>query len=311
MKRWLGPVVGLLLAAAAVWALSRFLSGLSWSQVVTALGRLGPGSYGLLALLPVVSIALFAVLDRHHARHLGHRVPWITALVGVTCAQGISLNIGNSLVMGGAVRLRVYGAVGLPWLKAAMLSALNFLAVNFGVVTLAGIAWWVAPTSPEPVGRVLASVGILAGMGWMVLSVVHDPLVGRTPFLTRFLGTMPSPRLAAGGLMIGALEKGLVAAVILVLLPDLGVDCWSILSAFLAAIVVGKWSQVPGGLGVIEAAFLGLLPVTPTGEVLAAVVAAFIAFRIAYYLLPLLAAGSLLLLGEARGWRGLPRITTP
>jgi len=311
VKRWWGPAVGLVLAALAVWALQRFCQGLSWEQVITALGRLGLGQAALLLVLPMASIALLAFLDRRHGRHLGQRIPWLTALVGTTAAQGVSLNIGNSLVMGGAVRLRVYGALGLPLGKAALLAALNFLAVNLGVAALAGLAWWWAPPHPEAVGRALAAVGLVIGLGWVVLAVVHDPLVGRTPVLTRFIGRMPAPSLAATGLAVGAVEKMLVLGVLMTLLPPpttLGATSGEVAAAFLAAIVIGKWSQVPGGLGVIEAAFISLLPTAPTGEVLATVVAAFIAFRLAYYLLPLLAAGSLLLAGEAQAWRWLPRI---
>ena len=312
MKRWLGPAVGLLLAGLAAWALQRFCAGLSWGQVVAALGRLGLPHLLVLGLLPVVSILLLAALDRRHARHLGHGLPGATALVGVACAQGVSLNIGNSLVMGGAVRLRIYGALGLPLGHGAILAALNFLAVNLGVAALAGTAWLLAPPQPQAVGRALAAVGIAAGLGWVVLALVHDPLIGRTPFLTRLVGRMPSPRLACLGLATGLVEKAIVTSGLLVLLPSpsaLGATPAEVVAAFLAAVVVGKWSQVPGGLGVIEAAFIGLLPTAPTGDLLAQVVAAFIAFRLAYYLLPLLMAGSLLLAGEARAWRWLPRIT--
>ena len=312
IRRWLGPIIGLILAGLSAWALTRFCAATSWSQILDAFARLGFYHFLALGLLPIVSVLLFAHLDRCHARHLGYAVSRRTALTGVSCAQGVSLNIGNSLVMGGAVRVRIYGALGLPLALGAILAALNFLAVNIGVAALAGGFWLCCPTQPGRIGAAVAAVGIGLGLGWVVLALVHDPLIGRTPFLTRLIQRMPPPWLAVLGLGTGAVEKLVVAAVLLALLPSaaqLGMTSLEVVTAFLAAIVIGKWSQVPGGLGVIEAAFLAMLPTAPTGQLLAEVIAAFVAFRISYYLVPLLAAGGQLLVGEARWWRWLPRIT--
>lgn len=76
-----------------------------------------------------------------------------------------------------------------------------------------------------------------------------------------------------------------MAAVIAWLLPDVG---WlAVMPVLMASAVAGIWSHVPGGLGVTEAVFLTLLAGHASEpELLAAV----LLFRVAYYLIPLIAA---------------------
>jgi uncharacterized membrane protein YbhN (UPF0104 family) len=74
------------------------------------------------------------------------------------------------------------------------------------------------------------------------------------------------------------------------------------IAVLLIALLIARASQVPGGVGVLEATVLGLWPLAPGTELpREQLVAGLLAFRCAYYLVPL-APGVLVLAfpGRAR-----------
>jgi phosphatidylglycerol lysyltransferase len=93
-----------------------------------------------------------------------------------------------------------------------------------------------------------------------------------------------------------------VAAALNVLLPpSLGLSYLEVLAIFMASIVVGLMSHVPGSLGVFESAVI--LLIGPAEDQVLPLLGALLAFRACYYLLPL-ACGVLLFAGyELVRWR--------
>ncbi|MBR2034384.1 MAG: UPF0104 family protein [Alphaproteobacteria bacterium] len=80
-----------------------------------------------------------------------------------------------------------------------------------------------------------------------------------------------------------------------VLVPFVEIPFETFMGVFIIAKVLGVFSQVPGGLGVFEGLFLYIIP----GEHNQAMLfGALIAYRIIYYLLPLVIAGIMLLAYE-------------
>jgi len=86
------------------------------------------------------------------------------------------------------------------------------------------------------------------------------------------------------------------------LLPgDLGVGYVQILACYLIAVTLGLWSHVPAGLGVFEATIL--LMIRAPNDQIAHVVAALLAFRAIYHLLPFALGCALLAMVElGRRW---------
>jgi uncharacterized membrane protein YbhN (UPF0104 family) len=81
-------------------------------------------------------------------------------------------------------------------------------------------------------------------------------------------------------------DNGVAAAILWILLPHGGPSYVTFVGAYAAACIVGLASSVPGGVGVFESAMAALLPdVAP-----AALAAAFLGYRLAYYILPLILA---------------------
>jgi uncharacterized membrane protein YbhN (UPF0104 family) len=61
------------------------------------------------------------------------------------------------------------------------------------------------------------------------------------------------------------------------------------IAVLLIALLIARASQVPGGIGVLEATVLGLWPLAPGAELpREQVIAGMLAFRCVYYLIPLI-----------------------
>jgi uncharacterized membrane protein YbhN (UPF0104 family) len=110
---------------------------------------------------------------------------------------------------------------------------------------------------------------------------------------------LPSGRMAVLQLLVASTNWLLIGAVVYTLL-QFRVDYPTVLSAMLLASVAGLVTHIPAGLGVLEAVFVALLSGRMAqGELLAAL----LAYRVIYYLAPLVVAGILYFVVSARARR--------
>jgi hypothetical protein len=104
---------------------------------------------------------------------------------------------------------------------------------------------------------------------------VHRPIRIR-----RFELPVPRLRLALGQVAVGTTDFLLVSAVLHQLLSATAdIDYFPVAATYVTANAAAMVTHVPGGLGVIEAIILSLVPG-------ANVVGALVAFRVIYYLVP-------------------------
>ncbi len=292
-SRVAGPLLGLVLAGIAGFALWRISQTTDWPTVAQAIAARMDARLILGAGLLLVSTACFTSYDWIASRVVGRPLGlWSAAQVALV-AQGIALNIGNSFLMGGLVRLRLLVARDWPPLDIAGQTMLCVLAANLGAATLGGWAWLLAGP-PAPMFTLLLAVGGVL-LAPVLVGSCANPAVRVDPRIP-----VPPVRTAALLVGLGVVEKIASAGLLALLLPALGTPLPTVLACFLAAVVVGKASQVPGGLGVIEVAFLHLLPVQPTGLLLAETLAALLLWRVGYYLTPALFGAVLYVAVRAR-----------
>ena len=104
---------------------------------------------------------------------------------------------------------------------------------------------------------------------------------------------IPSFRLALEQVVIGGADI-LMASLVLyfTLTPFVPIPFDVFIGVFIIAQVLGTFSQVPGGLGVFEGLFLLIIPGDHNTAML---FGALIAYRIIYYLLPLMISGVVLI----------------
>ena len=108
---------------------------------------------------------------------------------------------------------------------------------------------------------------------------------------------MPSVKMGLAQMFLGSFDIVLASFVLyFCLIPFIEIPFHIFIGVFLVAQVLGVFSQVPGGLGVFEGLFLAIIP---SDANTAHLFGALIAYRIIYYVLPLILSGIVLLLYES------------
>ena len=119
----------------------------------------------------------------------------------------------------------------------------------------------------------------------------------KKPFVIKGIAfEMPSFKMALAQVFIGGADILLASLVLYFsLIPFVDIPFDVFIGVFLIAQVLGVFSQVPGGLGVFEGLFMFIIP----GEHNQAMLfGALIAYRIIYYLLPLVFSAIMLIVYE-------------
>jgi phosphatidylglycerol lysyltransferase len=137
------------------------------------------------------------------------------------------------------------------------------------------------------------SLLLLAVGGYMIATLVR-----RAPLRIGWLVLpLPPPWLAARQLALSLMEWPLAASVLYVLLPAGLVSFPDFLGMYLAAVLGGLISHVPGGLGVFDGLMvLMLAPMVESNRVMPAL----LAYRVVYYLIPFALASVTLVVDEVR-----------
>jgi len=344
MKRYLDylwPIIGLV---AVVWSVELLWSKLKaeagsdakiealladanlWQSIKIIAHRIGhkiavipPEAFFHAALATLVAYAALAWYDRIALIHLGKEKaiswPYISLCSFVTYA--LSHNIGASVFSGGMVRYRAYTAKGLTAAEVAVLVALCSFTFAFGTIFMMGLVLIYEPQILHPLERmskwfaITDSTARWIGVGMLAFVVLYTigswlrfkPLkIGKLEIIYPRLPIVFRQYLAAPIELAGA------AGIIYFALPEQGNPGFLIvLGAFLLSFSAGLLSQVPGGVGVMEAVFLAIMPGIPAP----AVFAALLIWRIFYLILPLVISLPIVLAFERAQLKRSTRIAPP
>ena len=295
----------LLLAALGFYALHRLLLEVHLHDVRAALHALQPWQIGAALGLTAASYLLLTLYDVLALRIIGKLLPWRTAALASFTSYTLSHNLGLSLLTGGSARYRVYSANGLAGADIVGIIATASMTFWSGVVVMAATALAIHPASIA-LGPVLVPLGLqrLIGLG-VVAVTVGLVLKARKPgqSLRIFGWTLPLPSAgqAVSQICVAGLDLAVASAALYVLVPGVGIQMFPLFFlGYALAIIVALVTHVPGGIGVFEAVMIAALPNVDKSALLAALVA----YRAIYYLLPLLVAAVLLAVHEHRQWRG-------
>lgn len=260
------------------------------------------------ALLAYLALAWYDKLALMHlGKDKGISFPYIATTAFVTYA--LAHNIGASVVSGGAVRYRAYTAKGLTGAEVAVLVALCTLTFIFASALMFGFALLYSPGLLAPLAKlspVFAVSGFAAKLAGSLLLFgclvyVAASLAGMKPITLKGATiAYPSPKIVTLQAIFAPLEIIGAAGIIYFALPEQNhPGFFLVLGAFLLSFSAGLISQVPGGVGVMEAVFLALMPDVPAS----AVFAALLVWRLLYLILPLVIAIPVVLLFERARYR--------
>jgi phosphatidylglycerol lysyltransferase len=248
-------------------------------------------------LLTAVNYGILVGYDLLALRFTGHRVPLTRVLLTSFIGYGISNNTGHAWASGGSVRYRFYSDAGVPGRDVVKMSL--FLALTFiiGVLTLGLVGTALAPgVEREALGHsgifdLMLGGSLVALLAyWIVVFCWRKPL-----HIKGIEIAPPTPALALGQTIVSSLDLIAASLVLWVFIKDVpGLTFPVFLSIYAIALLLALVSQVPGGLGVFEGAFLWL-----AGPLFGAshptIVAGLVLYRVIYYFLPLASAGLLLI----------------
>ncbi|MDD5210194.1 MAG: bifunctional lysylphosphatidylglycerol flippase/synthetase MprF [Elusimicrobiales bacterium] len=298
IARYAVPFFGVALFAAAMLALHHELQHYSYHQIAAEFRSLPYWRILLAVLLTGLNYTILTCYDLLAFRYLGRAQPYSKIAPASFTAFAFSNNIGMAALSGGSIRLRLYSAQGLSSLDIARIIGFGIATFWLGVLSLGGAVFLLHPPA-LPAGFSLPFSSLRA-LGLFMLSAAGLYLglaVRAKPFSLRgFELNLPRPGLALMQLAVSAVDWAVAAGVLFVLLPSSGsFGYFDLLAVFMLAQVAGLASQVPGGLGVFETIII-VFAGRQTDP--AQVMGALLAYRVVYYLLPLLAASAYLALHE-------------
>jgi uncharacterized membrane protein YbhN (UPF0104 family) len=270
-----------------------------WREVIATM-RLRPAKELLgAAALAATSFALYSCFDLLGRYYTGHRLSARQVITVNFISYAFNLNMG-SLVGGVAFRYRLYSRLGLDTEVITRVVAISMLTNWLGYLLLAGLAFMIWPLSPPPDWNLDARALQVLGFVLLAAAIAYLLLCGlarrRTWTVKGHELSLPSPRFALVQLTVSSVNWLMMAGAMYILLDE-QVAYPVVLEVLLVAAIAGVITHVPAGLGVLEAVFIALLShQLPKNELLAAL----LAYRAIYYLVPLAIATALYLAVEAR-----------
>lgn len=286
---WFKRVVPWALAALVLALVAGQARTVDWPAVWQALQSQSAARMVAAAMLALASYGLYAAFDLIGRLLTGHPLSAVRTLGTAAISYAFNLNFG-AWVGGLGLRLRLYGRWGLAVPSVLQVVAYSMLTNWLGYLWVGGavLLWapprlptaWMAWTPPEAVLRAVGLAMVAAALAYLALCRFSSQ---RRLTWRKHTLALPSGRLAALQALAGGANWLLIGAIAWLVIGG-RIDYASVLGTMLLAAVAGVVTHVPANLGVLEAVVVATLGARlPVHELLAAM----LAFRATYYLLPL------------------------
>ena len=306
LKRF-APLVWLSIAGLAAWVLVERIEQIDFDQVLLDL-RAVPVPIMLVALLCSAGVYTTVGLYEGIAVRIAsgrnlRRQAFRTAVI----ANPLGRAIGVAMASGGALRYRMYAPEGLSIREVGAIILLVAMPYVFGVGWLIDLSLLLhlqdaarAFKLPVAIVAVFGVFGLAKDVGWLAFVASRkEPITIRGQSIR-----LPSLRDALAQIAFGLVQISLMTTILYLFMPpELNMTWPAFVAIYCISFVAGQVSNVPAGLGVLEAALFLLLPHVPPGKLVSAV----LAYRAVYELIPLGVALSLLLIYETTNKAGIIR----
>ena len=250
-------------------------------------------------VLTVINYVVLAAYDWLALRYTGHgHIPVPKMMAAALLSYAISNNTGHAWAAGGSIRYRFYSKWGVPgWdiLKISLFQTITYLlgALSLGLIGSLVLPHYLSRTVQVPHAIHWVSLVCLGSLVfyWGAVGLWRKPLL-----LKGFEVSLPSLTMAFWQTIVSSIDVILSSLVLWVLLlGKIDIDFGAFVVVFVVAQVVGVLSQVPGGIGVFESAFLWLMSDIEATDQHLVLIGALLLYRVIYYFMPLLIAGISLL----------------
>lgn len=295
--KYLGPLLGLFLFTGALAVLYHQLRIYHLHDILAHLHQLPWQTLLLALLLTLFGYLIMTGYDVMALRYVGHPLAYGKIVMASFISYAFSNNIGFLMIAGASVRYRLYTLWGLTALEITQVIGFCVLTIWFGFLSLGGMVFLLEPPA-IPAAVHFHSIHILGAVFLaLVAFFILRSFMNRPIRLWRWRFPLPTPGTIVFQIIIASLDWAIAGAVLYTLLPATPkISYAGFIGFYLLAQLAGLISQVPGGLGVFETAFILLLsPYLPSNQILGSL----LAFRGMYYILPLFMAMIFLGIHEA------------
>ncbi len=240
--------------------------------------------------LVIVSYLLYGCYDLLGRAYCGHKLAKRQVmLVSFIC---YAFNLTLSTWVGGiGMRYRLYSRLGLPGSTITRIFSLSISTNWLGYILLGGVIftagvvqlpdhWYINQATLRIIGIVL--LAIIAAYLWFCAFAKRRHMTVKGQKLV-----LPSFKFAVAQMVISSANWMAMGAIIWLLLGQ-EVNYFFVLGVLLVSSIVGVIVHIPAGIGVLEAVFIALLAGEHTSH--GAIIAALLAYRLLYFIAPLLLA---------------------
>ena len=297
-KRLLKKIVswsGLFFFAVAAYMIYHQLSKYKLEDIKDALVSIPAHNLFLACMASLGGYVALSSYDFLALKYIGRKLaPWKWIFAGFI-GFSISNNAGHAIVSGGAIRYRLY----TRWrfhaseiVRMVTFSGFTYLVACFFLIIL---GYFLTPDHAFGEGSVshltTLTVTVISALGLLVY--FGASLFYKKPIIIKDVEfDIPSFKMALAQVFIGGADILLASLVLYYsLTPFMDIPFDVFIGVFIIAQVLGVFSQVPGGLGGFEGLFLYIIPGDHNQ---ALIFGALIAYRIIYYLFPLIISGIVL-----------------
>lgn len=248
-------------------------------------------------LLGYLALSLY---DKLALKYVGGNVSWWKWMLAGMLGFAISNNAGHAVVSGGAIRYRLYTRWRIRGGDIVKMLTISGITYFLGAAAIVVIGYFLIPKEifQESVG---ASVGlntlfIFCLTSLLVYFAVTMIFYKKNIKIGQLKFQVPSTKMAFQQMILGITDSVLAGMVLyFCIIPFVNIPFGVFIGLFVIAQSTGVFSQVPGGIGVFESVFMLALPDTVDK---ASIFGALLAYRIIYYVLPLIGVGSLFFIYE-------------
>ena len=290
---------GLFFFALAAYMLYLQLSKYEWEDIKNAVLSIPPKNLWYACLASFFGYVALSSYDFLALKYIKKKLAaWKWIFVGFI-GFSVSNNAGHAIVSGGAIRYRLYTRWrfrGTDIVKMITFSGFTSLVACFFLIICGYLMTPDHAFGDGSVSKLTTSLTALVSFVGLLLYLGASIYYKKSFIIKGVELEMPSFKMALAQVIIGGLDI-LMASLVLyfALTAFIEIPFVTFIGVFIIAQVLGVFSQVPGGLGVFETLFLYIIP----GEHNQAMLfGALIAYRIIYYLLPLLVSAIALIAYE-------------
>lgn len=280
---------GLFFFALAAIMLYKQLSQYQMSDIKSALMSIPSTNLIYACISSFLGYIALSSYDYLALRYIKHKVSawkWIFAgFIGFS----VSNNAGHAIVSGGAIRYRLYTRWRIKAgeiVKMVTFSGFTYLVACFFLIIIGYVITPDHAFGDGTASKITTAVVALGSLVGLVIYLTASVLYKKSIDIKGIKLKMPNIKMSLAQIFIGSIDI-LMASLVLyfTLIHFIDIPFNTFIGAYIIAQILGVYSQVPGGLGVFELVFSNIIPGTENQVML---FGALIAYRIIYYLLPLI-----------------------